>query len=681
VKSADDPAETQVNKPIAEVPAPEAEVKGAPRVDERLVTPSTAVLKPPEHQSFWLWVMCLTGVDYFSTLAYQPSIAFDAVGMLAPLATIVLVTLTLFGALPVFRRISEKSPHGQGSIALTERLLGGWTSKFVVLVLLGFAATDFVLTQTLSAADAAAHLIPNPYWQDTPELFQSQMFLTMSLLVLLGGLFLRGFREVIAIAVVIVAVYLTLNLFIVLSGLTYLVTHPSFFVDWYQSVLAGDWHLEHAPLEGRGVFSIIAICLILFPKLALGLSGFETGIAVMPLVRGEPDDKPRKPLGRIRGTKKLLTTAAVIMSFFLLTSSTVTTMLISPHQLQEGGQAANRALAFLAHGESTKNINPLFGTTFGTVYDASTVAILWFAGASAMSALLNLVPRYLPRYGMAPRWAEAVRALVVVFTVINLFVTWWFGASVEAQAGAYATGVLVLICNNCFVVTIIDWRRRKGPWHRRLSWRYVVISLIFLYTTIAVIIEKPEGMKIALAFIVSVVVFSIISRTRRSTELRFEKFAFVDDHSRFLWDALRHLEFPVLVPHRPGHHTIAEKDERIRRVHRLGSKVPIVFVEANVGDPSEFHHEPRIEVVEEEGRFVLKLTRCVSVAHAIATVALELSKTGKPPEIHFGWSGESPLAANLSFLLFGEGNVPWLVRELILKAEPDSKRQPRVIIG
>jgi hypothetical protein len=282
---------------------------------------------------------------------------------------------------------------------------------------------------------------------------------------------------------------------------------------------------------------------------------------------------------------------------------------------------------------------------------------------------------------MAPRWAEAVRVLVLVFTGINLFVTWWFGASVEAQAGAYATGVLVLICNNCFAVTIIDWRRRKGPWHRRLSWRYVVISLIFLYTTIAVIIEKPEGMKIAAAFIISVVVFSIISRTRRSTELRFEKFAFVDDHSRFLWDALRHLEFPVLVPHRPGHHTISEKDERIRRVHRLDSKVPIVFVEATVGDPSEFHHEPRIEVVEEEGRFVLKLTRCVSVAHAIATVALELSKTGKPPEIHFGWSGESPLAANLSFLLFGEGNVPWLVRELILKAEPDSKRQPRVIIG
>jgi hypothetical protein len=298
-----------------------------------------------------------------------------------------------------------------------------------------------------------------------------------------------------------------------------------------------------------------------------------------------------------------------------------------------------------------------------------------------MSGLLNLVPRYLPRYGMAPRWAEAVRALVVVFTMINLLVTWIFGASVVAQSGAYATGVMVLMSSAGVAVVIDEWRKRIGsPW-QRLHWGYLTSTLVFLYTTVAIIFEKPEGIKIASAFVLSIVVFSIISRTRRSTELRFEKFEFVDDHSRFLWDALRHLEFPVLVPHRPGHHTIIAKDRSIRRVHRLDSNVPIVFVEATVGDPSEFHHNPVIEVTEDEGRFVLKLTRCVSVAHAIATVALELSKTGKPPEIHFGWSGESPLAANVSFLLFGEGNVPWLVRELILKAEPDPKKQPRVIIG
>jgi hypothetical protein len=365
----------------------------------------------------------------------------------------------------------------------------------------------------------------------------------------------------------------------------------------------------------------------------------------------------------------------------LLGSSIMTATLIDPKALFTEGQAANRALAYVAHGETAITINPLFGPLFGTIYDMSTVAILWFAGASAMSGLLNLVPRYLPRFGMAPRWAEAVRWLVIHFTFINIIVTLIFGASVVAQGGAYATGVMVLMSSGAIAVVIDMWLKATGPWWRRLHWGYLATSAVFLYTTVCIIIEKPDGIKIAGAFIFAVLVFSIISRTRRSTELRFEKFEFVDDMSRFMWDSLRHLEFPVLVPHRPGHHTIAQKDEKIRRVHRLGRNVPIVFVEAIVGDPSEFAHNPMIEVTEQDERFLLKLTRCVSVAHAVATVALELSKTGKPPEIHFGWSGESPLAANVGFLLFGEGNVPWLVRELILKAEPDPKKQPRVIIG
>jgi hypothetical protein len=492
-------------------------------------------------------------------------------------------------------------------------------------------------------------LIHNPFWGKVPPLLQSQMFLTIGMLLLLGAMFLRGFKEVIFVAVAIVAVYLALNVFVLLSGIVYLAFHWSFVTAWWDSVMTGNWHMEH---QGGGLGAALLACLIFFPKLALGLSGFETGVAVMPLVRGEHGDDPQRPQGRIRNTQKLLLTAGLIMSCMLLGSSIMTAMLIDSSALLKGGAAANRALAYVAHGESTIMINPLFGAVFGTIYDISTVAILWFAGASAMSGLLNLVPRYLPRFGMAPRWAEAVRWLVIHFTFINIIVTLIFGASVIAQGGAYATGVMVLMSSGAVAVLVDMWLKRSGSWWQRLHWGYLGAAAVFIYTTVAIIIEKPDGIKIAAAFILGVLVFSIVSRTRRSTELRFEKFDYVDEHSRFLWDALRHLEFPVLVPHRPGHHTIGQKEEKIRRVHRLGRNVPIVFVEATVGDPSEFHHNPMIEISEEDGRFLLRLTRCVSVAHAVATVALELSKTGCPPEIHIGWSGESTHAANLGFLLF-----------------------------
>jgi hypothetical protein len=634
------------------------------------------------HQSFWLWVMCLTGVDYFSTLGYQPSIAFEATGILAPIATVILVAVTLCCALPVYSHVASESFSGQGSIAMLEKLLRGWSGKFLVLVLLGFAATDFVITKTLSAADAAEHLIHNPLWQQFPRVLQSQVLLTMFLLVLLGGVFIRGFKEAIGIAVALVSIYLLLNLIVIGSCVFYLIFHPSLIEHWWQQITHGEWHMIHAaPISGTGWFAILGTCLLFFPKLALGLSGFETGVAVMPLVKGDPDDPVGKPLGRIRNTKKLLFTAAVIMSFALLGSALVTATLVKPDALRKNGDAANRALAYISHGESEYYINPLFGEVFGTIYDLSTVAILWFAGASAMSGLLNLVPRYLPRFGMAPEWASAARPLVFLFTVVNLVVTVFFNANVEAQSGAYATGVMVLISSACVAVVIDKWNKRTGFWLFRTPWMSVAITAVFFYTTVAIVVEKPEGMAIASIFVITVFGLSLLSRTMRSTELRFVRFDFADDHTKFLWDTLKHLEFPVLVPHRAGRRSILEKEEEIRAIHRLTPEIPIVYVEATLGDTSEFYHSPRMEIVEQEGRFIIRVSNCASIAHVVATLALELSKSGRPPELHFGWSEESPLAANLRFVLFGEGNIPWLVRELIRLEEPNPAKRPRIVIG
>jgi hypothetical protein len=202
---------------------------------------------------------------------------------------------------------------------------------------------------------------------------------------------------------------------------------------------------------------MVGIALLVFPKLALGLSGFETGVAVMPHIAGDR-------AGRIHGAKLLLTTAAGIMSAFLVTSSFVTTVLIPQRAFEKGGPANGRALAYLAHQD--------LGSVFGTVYDLSTIAILWFAGASAMAGLLNLVPRYLPRFGMAPSWARAVRPLVLVFTATAFLITIIFHADVDAQGGAYATGVLVLITSAATAVTLAARRKRQ----RVLTLAFLIIT-------------------------------------------------------------------------------------------------------------------------------------------------------------------------------------------------------------
>jgi hypothetical protein len=174
----------------------------------------------------------------------------------------------------------------------------------------------------------------------------------------------------------------------------------------------------------------------------------------------------------------------------------------------------------------------------------------------------------------------------------------------------------------------------------------------------------------------------MMTRAYRSTEPRFHGFRFADEPDRFLWDSLRYMDFPILVPHRPGRHSLADKEARIRQRHRLGPDVPLVFVEAELGDTSRFDPQPLLQVQQEDGRFVIRVTDCASIPHAIAAVALELSRdSAVVPEVHFGWSDESPLTANLHFVLYGHGNVPWMVQTLLRRAEPDEKRRPPVVIG
>jgi hypothetical protein len=607
----------------------------------------------------WWKVMCLTGVDYFSTLGYQPGIAALAAGLLSPVATLVLVALTLFGALPVYHRVAEESPHGEGSIAMLERLLSFWKGKLFVLALLGFAATDFIITMTLSAADASAHLIENPNLRST--LTGHQVAITLFLLALLGAVFLRGFTEAIGIAVGLVAVYLALNVVVIAVGLWQIASHPHLVPDWTAALTQ-----QHGnPL------AMIGVALIVFPKLALGMSGFETGVAVMPHVSGDPTDTEARPVGRIRGTKRLLTTAAVMMSVFLVTSSFVTTLLIPAQQFEPGGRANGRALAYLAH--------EYLGNAFGTTYDASTIAILWFAGASAMAGMLNLIPRYLPRYGMSPEWAGAVRPLVLILTSAAFLITWIFDASVDGQGGAYATGVLVLFTSAGVAVTLAA--RRAGQ--RTRMYGFAAISLVFAYTTVSNVIERPDGVKIGACFILAIVTVSIASRIRRVFELRATEIDFDAASQVFVRDcARRTIRLVANKTHTRDAEEYVDKLRELRRDHDLPTDPDVIFVEVTVVDPSDF--EGRLHVRGEvlHGRYRVMTVTAPSVPNALAALALRIrDDTGAKPHIYFEWTEGNPVPQFLRFLLFGLGEVAPVTREVLRRAEPDPARRPHVHVG
>jgi hypothetical protein len=613
----------------------------------------------------WWKVMCLTGVDYFSTLGYQPGIAFLAAGALSPIATLVLVLITLFGALPMYNRVAAESPHGDGSISMLEHLLSRWKGKFFVLALLGFAATGFIITITLSAADATAHVLENPFVHEQLPFLEHPIVVTLFFIALLGAVFLKGFKEAIGLAVAIVVVYLALNVVVIGRGLYEIAMRPEMLTAWKDA-------LYNYPGANGNPLMMIALALIVFPKLALGLSGFETGVVVMPLIKNP---------NRIKNTRKLLATAAVIMSFMLIASSIITTVLIPAEEfrpaitdasgviVQEIGKANGRALAYLAH--------LYLGDLFGTVYDLSTVAILWFAGASALAGLLNIVPRYLPRYGMAPEWARATRPLVIVFTLICFAVTVIFKADVDDQAGVYATGVLALMTSAAIAVAISAWRK-----HQTAKWLFMIISVIFVYTLAVNIVQRPEGLKISLVFIGSIIVVSFLSRAMRSTEVRIDKIVFDDKAKEFL-NELAEGEIRIVTNRRETgdveEYRFKEHEKRVD--NHIPSGDPILFYEITPGDASEFKGKLKIHGIDIDGYRILR-TSAPAVPNAIAALLLHLrDKTGKIPHVYFGWSEGNPLIYLARYILFGEGDTAPVTREILRQAEDDPEQRPNVHVG
>jgi hypothetical protein len=223
--------------------------------------------------------------------------------------------------------------------------------------------------------------------------------------------------------------------------------------------------------------------------------------------------------------------------------------------------------------------------------------------------------------------------------------------------------------------------RRRGP--RSAVLVFGLITLVFAYTTIANIIERPDGVKIASFFIAAILVTSLISRVTRATELRVTEVRLDETARRFLEEAAANGELRIIAnePHARDILEYIEKEHEERRRHGIPFDDPVLFLEVTVADPSEF--ASRLQVAGEE-RHSYRILRMESsaVPNAIAAVLLHIRDlTGERPHVYFDWTEGNPVAHLLRFLIFGSGEVAPVTREVLREAEPDPQQRPSVHVA
>lgn len=301
-----------------------------------------------------------------------------------------------------------------------------------------------------------------------------------------------------------------------------------------------------------------------------------------------------------------------------------------------------------------------------------------------MTGLINLIPRYLPRFGMAPRWVSYRRPMVVVLFAIDVLVTHIFHASVDAQGGAYATGVLFLILSAAVAVTISLWREFRDQSNRSTralleTVYFFIVSLVFAYTLTANIIERPDGVYISTAFVFTVLILSAVSRYFRSKELRVSEVRFADEPSAALWTSLAGKNVNLVpLESRSASARLAKMSE-IRSHYQVTG--PLVFLHVHLLDNrSEFVAPLRLSLRQEGENFVVDVRGAVAIANSIAYI----SELIEPKTIFLELTRQNLMMQSLRYLFWGEGEIGLLVYSILVHywewARPEEQSQPTLYL-
>jgi hypothetical protein len=281
---------------------------------------------------------------------------------------------------------------------------------------------------------------------------------------------------------------------------------------------------------------------------------------------------------------------------------------------------------------------------------------------------------------MAPEWSRAVRPVVLVYTAISVVLTIGFGADVNAQAGAYATGILAMMVSGAAAVTISAIRKRQ----KLAGVGFTLLTLILVYALAENIRAKPDGIAISGLFILGIVIISLISRVSRTTELRADRIEFDAAAQRFIEDSIRHdgeLNIIANKRQRGQEPEYFAKETEQRGINPVPGRADILFLEIDVVDPSEFREVLHVRGVEIDGHRVLRASS-PAIPNAIAAILIALRDgAGVRPHAYFEWSEGNPLRHLLEYLLLGRGDTAPVVREILRESEKDPSRRPGIHVG
>ncbi len=457
---------------------------------------AVAVVRSHDHEVFHWWqLFFIAAIDWWSTIAFWSSGAYQDMKYLAPFAALFLI-VNVFAVYHLINRGMKIEPTGRGTVGVILKIFGTTSAVGLILRIWFYSATqlDVALTQSLEVPDAWLHIVENPIfgffvkpvtlWLEhtLPGLVgyfgsgETTFIWLGSILTFLAiaKLFWNRSGEAAILCMVIICVMVTIFSAAMVAAVIDMTRHPEQLQVYYYNLQS------QCPSPWQCVIYVLRES----PGQALGLSGVEAMPFLIPLILIPVvvQSEEQKIFARVAGVNKILKVAAIGMCFLMFSSISVAVVVIPHAMVMAGGNAKDRATSWVIHH--------YLGEWWGSIGDIAFILALAIACSSVMPVLINAMPRILGPLGVHPRWLQR-KVAVSVQTLLSCVIATYYKVDVKAMTGSYAVGVMQLLTGLAIADLIDVFRDPNSTRREKIS--YLFFAVLVTYTSVSVMILKPEG--------------------------------------------------------------------------------------------------------------------------------------------------------------------------------------------